>query len=597
MTPEAWITLAVVIAVIVALARELVQPAAAVLGGTVTLFLLGVIDGAQAFAGFSNEAPIIVASLLVLARAVDLSGVLQPIVSAIFGRLSSTRAMLARLAFPVAASSGFLNNTTIVAMAAPSVIELSRRKAIPPSRFLIPLSYAAVLGGLITTIGTSTNLTISGLMTRAGMPGLDLFEITPVGLPVAIAGVVTIVLLAPRLLPDRGERRPELGDGGREFTVTMRVLERGPLDGATVEEGGLCHLHGVFLVEVAREKKVVAPVAPNEVLRGGDELTFVGRVDDIVDLQRMRGLVSSERTQLDQLGGGGHVFHEVVVGESDLVGRTLKQIGFRVRYAAAVLAIHRQGQPIHAKLGEVPLRLGDTLLVLADAGFRDRWRDSRDFLLIAPLSGIPPTHRRKAPLVAAIVIGFVVLTGIGLPGIGPLPILHGALLTALALVATGVLSVPQARRAIDLNVVVLIAASFGLGAAVETSGLGAVVADGLLAISLPFGPLGALAGVLLATIILTELVSNNAAAVLVFPVAVATALTIGMDPRPFIIAVLFGASLSFLTPVGYQTNLMVYGLGNYRFTDFPRLGLPVILVAGTLVLLLLPLVFPLQPGG
>jgi di/tricarboxylate transporter len=589
-TLDAWLTLAVIAVVIVSLAREIVPPAASVLAGTVALFLLGVIDAPAAFSGFSNEAPIVVAALLVLARAVDLSGILQPVVRAIFGQTRHAGALLARLLFPVAGASGFLNNTTIVAMAAPSVIELARRRGLSPSRFLIPLSYAAVLGGVITTIGTSTNLTVSGLLTRAGMDGLDLFQITPVGLPVALAGVTVVVVLAPRLLPDRSENRPTIGEGGRDFTVSMQVVDGGELDGASVEQGGLRHLRGVFLVEVEREGQVVAPVVPTEVLRGGDLLTFVGRVDDIVDLQRMRGLLSSERTQLERLGGGGHVFYEVVVGDSDLVGRTLRNIGFRARYAAAVMAIHRQGQRINAKLGEVPLRMGDTLLVLADAGFRDRWRDSRDFLLVAPLSGISPTQPRKAPLVTAITIGFVALTGLGV-----VPILQGALLTAFALVATGALSVAQARRAIDLNVVVLIAASFGLGAAVETSGLGAVVADVLLTFFEPFGPIGALAGVLLATLALTELVSNNAAAVLVFPVALATAGSLGLEPLPFVMAVLFGASLSFLTPVGYQTNLMVYGLGNYRFLDFTRLGVPVNLITTSLLLILLPIAFPFRP--
>jgi di/tricarboxylate transporter len=589
-TLEAWLTLAVLVVVIGALARELVQPAAAVLGGSVALLLLRVTTPEQAFAGFSNEAPIIVASLLVLARAVEISGLLQPVVAAIFGQVTSTRALLTRLVFPVAASSAMLNNTTIVAMAAPTVIELSRRRNLPASRFLIPLSYAAVLGGVITTIGTSTNLTISGLLRSAGMDGLDLFEITPVGLPVALIGVAAIVLLAPRLLPERGERRPSFTEGGRDFTVTMRVVDGGALDGVTVETGGLRHLRGVFLVEVEREGRVIAPVGPTETLAAADLLTFVGRVDDIVDLQRMRGLASTESTQLDRLGGSSHVFFEVVVGESDLVGRTLRGVGFRGRYSAAVLAIHRQGQRIDAKLGDVRLRLGDTLLVLADPAFRDRWRDSRDFLLIAPLSGIPPTSRRKAPLVAAIGLGFITLTGLGI-----VPILHGALGTAFLLVLTRALDIGQARRAIDLNMVVLIAASFGLGAAVETSGLGEVVAHALLAVFERFGPIGALAGVLLATIALTELISNNAAAVLLFPVALATAASLGLDPLPFVIAVLFGASLSFLTPVGYQTNLMVYSLGNYRFLDFPRLGLPIIAIISVVVLVLVPIVFPFRP--
>ena len=589
MSLDAWLTLAVIAAVIVALAREMVQPAAAVLGGTVVLLLLGITSPEQAFSGFSNEAPIIIASLLVLARAVDLSGILQPIVGALFGGVTGTRALLARLLLPVTGSSGFLTNTTVVAMTVPPIIELSRRRSLPPSRFLIPVSYAAVLGGVITTIGTSTNLTVSGLLSRRNMQPLDLFEITPVGLPVALVGLATILLLAPRLLPERGARRVDSIDGARDFTVSMRVLEGGALDGQSVESAGLRHLHGVFLVEVEREGQVVAPVAPDQVLRGGDLLTFVGRVDDIVDLQRIRGLVSSESTHLEELGGAGHSFYEVVVG-ADLAGRTLKTVGFRARYNAAVLAVHRQGQRLEAKLGEVPLRLGDTLLVLADGGFRERWRDSRDFLLIAPLSGVAPTRSGKAPLVAAIALGFVALTGLGY-----ITLLQGALLVVLALVGTRALTIGEARRAIDLNLVVLVAAAFGLGAAVESSGLGSVAAEGLLTLFAPFGAVVALAGLYVATVMLTELISNNAAAVLLFPVAVATAAGMGLDARPFVIAVLFGASLAFLTPVGYQTNLMVYSLGNYRFLDFTRLGLPVTLLAGATVVLLVPIFFPLRP--
>jgi len=588
-TIEAWLTLAVIGVVIFALAREMVQPAAAVLGGSVILLLLGVTTPAEAFSGFSNEAPIIIASLLVLARAVDLSGILQPVVGALFGRVSGARALLARLLLPVTGSSGFLTNTTVVAMTVPPIIELSRRRAIPPSRFLIPVSYAAVLGGVITTIGTSTNLTVSGLLTRSNMPPLDIFEITPVGLPVAVVGLGAILLLAPRLLPDRGPRRPDSVEGARDFTVSMRVLSGGPLDGESVETGGLRHLHGVFLVEVEREGQQLAPVAPAEVLRGGDVLTFVGRVDDIVDLQRMRGLISSESTHLEELGGAGHSFYEVVAG-AELAGRTLKSVGFRARYNAAVLAVHRQGQRLEAKLGEVPLRLGDTLLVLADAGFRDRWRDSRDFLLIAPLSGVAPTRSGKAPLVAAVALVFVALTGLGV-----VSLLQGALLVVLALVGTRALSLSEARRAIDLNLVVLVAAAFGLGAAVENSGLGGVAAELLLSVLAPFGLLAALAGVYVATVMLTELISNNAAAVLLFPVAVATAAGLGVDARPFVIAVLFGASLAFLTPVGYQTNLMVYSLGNYRFLDFTRMGLPVTVLAGLTVILLVPIFFPFRP--
>ena len=588
MGPPGWITLIAVVILLVVLAWELVHPSVAVLATTITLFLLGVIDADQAFSGFSNEAPIVVASLLVLARAVDVSGIMQPIVAGLFGAVNSPRLLLARLLGPLAALSGFLNNTTLVAMALPAVLDLSQRRNRSPSRFLMPVSFAAVLGGVITAIGTSTNLTVSGLLSDAGMEPLSLFELTPVGLPIAAAGCATIVLLAGRLLPDRGSTRSIISGAGRDFSVTMRVVRGGAADGLTVEAAGLRALGGVFLVEIQRDGQVVAPVAPEERLVGGDLLTFVGRVDQIVDLQRIRGLRYAANRQINALARGAHAFYEVVIGGGqDLAGRTLKELGFRARYQAAVLAIHRAGQRVDAKLGEVRLRLGDTLLVLADTDFRDRWRDQPDFLVIAPVHGAVPPRGRRVWLVAAIGLAFVVLTGTGL-----VSILQASLLTALLIVAFRILTIRQARDAIDLDIVILIAAAFGLGAAVDSSGLGQVIADIMLMVMGPLGNVGALAGVLIATMILTELISNNAAAVLAFPVALATAAATGTDPRPYVIAVAMGASLSFLTPIGYQTNLMVYGLGGYRFWDFTRLGLPINLVCIAGSLLLIPIFFP-----
>lgn len=587
MTLDAWITLAVVVAVIVTLAREVLPPAAVVLGGSIALLLIGVIDSDQAFAGFSNEAPIVVGCLLILARAVDLSGVLEPVLGRLFGR-SSGRPLLARLLFPITGLSAFLNNTTIVAMTVPPVIDLAGRRGISVSRLLIPISYASVLGGVITAIGTSTNLTVSGLLVESGHEPLGLFELTPVGLPLAVAGTLTMVALVTKLLPDHGNADRSLTEEVRQFTVAMRVTPRGPLDGVSVEDGGLRHLQGVFLAQITRDGENVAPVAPEEVLHGGDELLFAGRVDDIVDLQRLRGLEFAEAHQLARLAGDGQAFFEVVIGaESALLGRTIKEIGFRGRYRAAVLAVHRAGQRVDAKIGTIELRVGDTLLILADHDFRRRWRDSRDFLVIAPLSGNPPTRPRKNGVVLGVAGAFLVLSAFEL-----LPLLHTALLAALALIAFRALSLRQARNALDLDVLVLIASAFGLGAAVSTSGLGEVLARLLVQASLPLGAIGALAAVLATTMALTELISNNAAAALVFPLALSVADQLGLDARPFVIAVTMGASLSFLTPVGYQTNLLVYGLGGYRFSDFTRAGAPLNLVTFTLCLLLIPRFFP-----
>jgi di/tricarboxylate transporter len=473
-------------------------------------------------------------------------------------------------------------------MTIPAVVDISARRNLPASRFLMGVSYAAILGGVVTAIGTSTNLTVSGLLVDAGMRPLGLFEPTLVGLPIAIAGVAAVVFLSPRLLPDRSPVSGELSEAGRDFTVTMRVKRNGEADGATVSEAGLRQLQGVFLVEIQRDGRSIAPVAPDERLEGGDLLTFVGRVDNVVDLQRVRGLTSAEARQIRHLAGTVHAFYEVVVGAGgDMVGQTLKEVDFRARYDAAVIAIHRAGHRVNAKLGDVTLRVGDTLLTLSDAEFRARWRDRPDFAVIAPLSGISPRQPRRAWLVAAVGVGFVLATGSG-----QVPILHASVSAAMVVVATRVLTLRQARDAVDLQIVVLIAAAFGLGAAVSSSGLAEAVAGGLVSAMSPLGDMGSLAAVMVATIILTELVSHNAAAALMFPIAVAAAATIGADPRPFVVAVMMGASLSFLTPLGYQTNLMVYGLGGYRFSDFSRVGVPLNVVTITLSLILIPIVFP-----
>jgi len=585
----AWITLLVLVALVAVLVRERVPPSVAVLTATIALLLAGIIGPEQAFAGFSNEAPIVIAALLVVARAVDVSGIMQPIVSRIFRGADTSTGLLVRLLYPLAGISAFVNNTTVVAMTIPAVIDISARRQLPASRFLMAVSYAAILGGVITAIGTSTNLTISGLLVEAGMEPLGLFEPTPLGLPIAIAGVAAVVLLVPRLLPDRTAAGSAVTDVGRDFTVSMRVAEGGNVDGLSVTEAGLRSLKGVFLVEIERDGRLIAPVAPDERLEAGDLLTFVGRVDDVVDLQRVQGLQSAEARQIGGLAGSVHAFYEVVIGSgADLVGQTLKQADFRSRYDAAVIAIHRSGHRMDAKLGDVPLRLGDTLLVLADPSFRQRWRDRPDFLVIAPLSGVSPRQPRRAWLVTAVGVGFVVATGSGW-----VPILHASLAAAIVVVLTGTLTVRQARDAVDLNIIVLIASAFGLGAAVSSSGLAQVLANGLVAAMSPLGAMGALAAVMIATIVLTELVSHNAAAALMFPIGVATAAAIGADPRPFVMAIMLGASLSFLTPLGYQTNLMVYGLGGYRFTDFSRIGIPLNVVTITLGLVLIPILFPL----
>jgi di/tricarboxylate transporter len=585
---NAWITLALIVALVIVLARELLSPAAAVFISVVILLLLGIIDTGEAFGGFANPAPITVAALYVLARAVDKTGALQPIVRTILGGGDGRRTALARLLAPTAAASAFLNNTPIVAMIAPQVEEWASKRGISPSLFLMPLSFATILGGVITVIGTSTNLVVSGLLVSNGMEPIGMFELSLVGLPVAIIGVATVILLAPIVLPARRGARENLSEDVRQFVVDMEVVKGGPLDGRSVEAGGLRHLQGVFLVQIERNDELIAPVAPDAVLHGGDSLRFVGKADTVVDLQHMRGLVTAAHRQLPEFDPRRGAFFEAVIGPaSPLLGKTLRESGFRSTYQAAVLAIHRAGRRIEAKLGDIQLRNGDTLLLLSDFGFRDRWYDRRDFLLISRLGGSVPVGTRQAGLVGVIALGIVVAAGAGI-----LPILEAALVGAGLLVLLGILTPGEARNAVDLDVVVLIAASFGIGSAISSSGLADALAAGLISIAADFGPHALLLGVVLATLVLTELITNNAAAVLLFPVALATAMAAGLDPRPFAIGITIAASASFLTPIGYQTNTMVYGPGGYRFGDYARLGAPLTMVVIVAIMVVVPVFWP-----
>jgi di/tricarboxylate transporter len=577
---EAGFTLAVVAAMFVLMVRG-VPAAVAIVGAVVLLLVGGVIDEKAAFAGFANAAPITVAALYVVARAVERTGVLEPLVrSALHGGAGGAGALL-RLLLPSAAASAFLNNTPIVAMLLPAVTERAEAQRIPASRFLMPLSFAVILGGVVTTIGTSTNLVVSGLLEAFGHAPLGLFEISHVGLPIAAVGVLVVVLTAPRVLPDRESPRRRLAAAERDFVVRMVVETQGGLAGQSVEEAGLRHLEGVFLVEIERDGDPIAPVAPTTTLRGGDHLLFVGQARLVADLRNIPGLRSAEDPHLQELDTPAHRLAEAVIGSgSPLLGRTPKEVGFRERYQAAIVGIHREGQPVATKLGEVRLRLGDSLLLIADAGFPERWRDRPDFLVVSSLDGTRPPLGARAMLVAA-----VMLLVVGLAGSGVVPILHASLVGALVLVAARALSVQEARSSIEIEVLVVIAASFGVGAAIESSGLAAAIGHAVVDLTQGLGWRAALLGIVIATVVLTEFISNNAAAALLFPIALATAQEVGADPRTFAIAVAVAASCSFLTPIGYQTNTMVYGPGGYRFGDYVRLGAPLTLTAiATIVL-------------
>lgn len=560
---------------LVSLATELMPPAASVLTATVTLLVVGVIDEGQAFSGFSNSAPLTVAALYVLAYAADKTGLLGPLINRMLGRRSEVSPLdLSRLTLPTGAISAFINNTPLVAMLIGQVTSWCDQRGVSPSKLLIPISYGALLGGTLTVIGSSTNLVASGLLESSGEPAIGMFEITKVSALSVVVGMVVLIFVSARLLPDRRGSTQEFEEELREFTVQMEVIPDGPMDGLTVADAGLRNLNGIFLVEIQRGGTVLPAVSPSRRLSGGDRLTFAGDSDSIVGFQRMPGLRSAEDRHMLEIDSPQHTFYEAVIGaDSRLVGQTLAEIEFRGRYQAAVVAVHRSGERIDRGLGTLELRSGDTLLLLAGPDFMLRSRRGRDFLLVSRIGGPPPSATRRAPLV-----GLIAALVIGLAALELVPILEGALIAAGILIATRTISFSEAGEAIDFSVILLIAACFGVGEAMSETGLAESLADTLYSTFSGFGDLGIIFALMLATTIVTEVITNNAAVVVLFPIVASVAAAAGLDPRIIVMAVAVMASSSFLTPTGYQTNMMVYGPGGYRFTDFLRAGLPLNIV-------------------
>jgi di/tricarboxylate transporter len=587
MTIDAAVTLGVVLTLFGVLVRTRLAPDVAFLAATAILAVAGVITPEEAFAGFANPGVLTVGALFVVAAGLRETGLLDQLGQRVLGRVHTERGVVGRLAAVVVPMSAFLNNTPIVAMFLPVVVDWSRRHRVSPSRLLIPLSFLAILGGTCTLIGTSTNLVVHGLMISHGLPGMSFFEIGLVGLPSAVVGVGYLLAAGRRMLPDRTELLEHFGEARREYLVEMLVQPTCRLAGLSVEAAGLRHLPGLFLVEIDRGDTPIAPVGPDDVIQADDRLVFTGIVSSIVDLESIPGLVPAADAayEIAPRQQRRRRLCEVVVSEkSPLVGKTIRDADFRATYGAAVVAVHRGASRVERKIGDIRVRPGDTLLLQTRPHFQRAHRNDPAFYLVSDVEEWRPLRRDRAWIAGALFLGLVVVMTAGW-----LDTVVAAMLSAMAMVALGCISAADARRSVEWQVLVTIAAAFGVGAALERSGLATGVASGLVEATVPLGIVGTLAAIYLLGSLLTELITNNAAAVLLFPFCLETARLCGTSPRPFLIALMLAASASFMTPIGYQTNMMVYGPGGYRLGDFLRIGAPLNVLLGAVAVTLIPI--------
>ena len=587
--PDAWLTLAVLAGMFVALFREWLGPDIVMFGAVTLLWALGVIDTEEATSGFSNPQVLTIALLFIVSAAMRETGALSSLSRAMLGSQLERKRVLARLLVPTSLLSAVMNNTPIVAMFTPAVRDWALRHGRAPSKFLIPLSYAAILGGTCTLIGTSTNLVVSGLLEENGHQPFGMFELTWVGLPATAIGIVYLLTIGRKLLPERQSPEQKTGTDDRQYSVTLEVKAECPLIGQRVEQAGLRNLSGLFLVAIERAGRRISPVNPRHSIREGDRLVLFGVAETVVDLQKTQGLVPVSDAGFAEAGDEDterHLFEVVISKNSPLCGTTLKDARFRRRYDAAVFAIHRGGERMLDKLGQIELEAGDTLLIEASPGFRRTWSNSQDFYLIAQVEqGERPRYGRSR-LALLILVAMVVAMSLKV-----VTTLMAASVAVMLLLITGCVKPSNARASIDLRVFVLIASAFGLSAALVNSGVAHLVADGVVDFAGGVAPWVVLAIVYLIASAFTETVSNAAAAALVFPIAFSIAEKLEADPRPYAVAVAIAASLSFITPLGRPTNVIVYGPGGYKFQDFPRVGAPLFVICFIVAMIIIPLVW------
>lgn len=583
-------TAIVIILMIVALSKELFNPAGIVFSALLLLLLAKVISVEEAFSGFSNKGMLTVGFLFVISAALQSSGAFESFILLVLGKKQNTKIVRnLRLMFPIAGLSAFLNNTPIVATLIPIIKSWAKRNNLPSSKYLIPLSYAAILGGTITLIGTSTNLVIHGLLLENGHQGFSFFEFSMIGIPVAIVSILFVSLFGNRLLPSRREIITKLGDETREFVAGLKVTNQYKNLNKSVEEADLRSLHGLFLFQIERDGDIISPVEPTEKILENDHLFFTGLTDTIFHLQKTKGLhlVKDREFNIKDLDSDKTKTYEAVLSNSSaLIGQTVKDSGFRSHYNAVILAVHRSGERINRKIGEIVLQPNDTLFILSKTGFAKNWYHSKDFSLVTSSLDTYSKPSKKGNLALLILIGmiFAAITGL-------LPIITASAIAAILMIILNIISMSDAKKSVKWEILLLIASSFGIAKALSNSGIAAWIGNYMID-SLSFlGPIGILAGVFVLTSLSTLFITNNAVAAIIFPVALSIVQSTGFEMKPIMLILVFGASACFASPIGYQTNLMVYSAGGYKYTDFFKIGFSLNVIVGVVSVLMISFIY------
>jgi len=589
-TFELIVVFIVILFILFSLYQELLGATFTFVIAVVTLGFFGILTPREILSGFANEQLAVIILLLLLGEIIRQTGVVEILFDRIFKSAKSYRGFLSRMTIIISGFSAFLNNTPLVAVMMPYVNNWCKRNNISPSKFLMPLSYAAILGGCATLIGTSTNLIVNGMVIDQqifpDMKPLNIFEFAYVGVPMIVIGFFYLLFFGEKLLPNKLDLIEKFSTNTREYLVEAEIRKDSKLIGKTIEEANLRNLKGLFLVEIIRKSFKISSVKPNVILQKDDILIFAGDTETIVEminsdiglrLPSVGMLYKKKQTEVVEI---------VISHNSSMINKTVKEIRFRAKYDAAVIAVHRNGERISGKIGDIIIKAGDVLLLFTGADFISRSNHTQDFYFISKVKDFQKIEAYKVWTL----LGGTVLT-ILLAALNIVSLFMGLIVLLMVVIAMKIANPKELYKAVDYNLAMIIALALALGTAMIKSGAAELIADLIITAFLPLGKIGLLFGIYFITAILAAYITNKAAVAIIFPISLTMAANLDLNPVPFVLVVSFAAAANFITPHGYQTNLMVYGPGGYHGKDIFRVGAPLTLIYMVVTVFILNLIY------
>ena len=570
---QPWFVLLVVFLLFLLIYKEYLKASVSFLLAVLLFSITGILTPSEVLSGFSNESIASILMLILITTGLRKNFQLEYLFDAVFKKANTYRGFLFRMMSQVAILSSIINNTPVVALMTPYVVEWGKKNNIAPSRLLIPLSYATIMGGMITLIGTSTTLVLNGFLQDFDHPSLLFEDLFIIGISVTVSGILFILFVGYKFLPDHKDVLKTYSENKREYIVETRVLPDSKLIGKNLLKAGLRNLKGVYLVELLRGSRMISPVGPNEVLSEGDILFFAGNTKDIVDLINSDLGIELPTTARSYDSDKAEIVEAVMNNYSSLINKSVKQSDFRNRYNAAIVAIHRNGKKVSGRIGDIVLQAGDLLMLFTGSDFRDRVEIYRDLFVVSKLQNIVKPGNKKY-----YALGLMAICAMILLIFSQMTLFPALMIILCIMIGFNLITTQDVKRELDLNMIIILVFSLAVGQAIIKTDAGNMVAMKIINLLEPFGNISILLGLLIITNLLASFIGNVGAVSISFPLAYAISNNLGIDGYPFFLTIAYAASAAFLTPISYQTNLIIYGPGGYKFKDFFRIGLPVNIV-------------------